>query len=252
MLLTILIPTIGRVEFLSHTLNTFINSIRVANLEKNTVEILVMDNFSKDGTAEMVQKLALEYDFIRYKKHEKFYPSAEESLFNGFTFANGEYVWSYGDDDFVSPNAVLKVVQTLQKHNPDFLLLNTMHVDVQDGIYIYNKAQNIFHDFGFLSITTCFSCLCFKKAMVSIPLFYETMTVSHIYSYSFALYITMYNKKGAFLSVEPLLHQRLNKSSVEEKRIQSFSIRQNNLPHHAWHIGLMNLIDYSKHVVSYV
>jgi hypothetical protein len=72
------------------------------------------------------------------------------------------------------------------------------------------------------------------------------MAVSHIYSYAFSLYIMMYNKKGVFLSVEPLLHQRLNKYSVECERIQSFNIKQNNLPQHAWHIGLMDLIEFTS------
>ena len=121
-LVSVIIPTYNRVNFLAHALKS------VFAQDYPNIEIIVVDDCSKDGTAEYLKALPNVKEILFYRH------LGQCSARNfGLDRAKGKYIQLLDDDDALIPGILLKHVNFLEAH-PQFslvygdLLLSNTHV----------------------------------------------------------------------------------------------------------------------------
>ncbi len=106
MIFSVIIPCYNCVK----TLEATVNSIRVCGL--SDYEILLIDDGSNDGTAELCDTLCVRYPELRCVHQENAGVSTARN--RGINEAQGEYLWFVDADDIVSPlnmESILKAIQ---------------------------------------------------------------------------------------------------------------------------------------------
>lgn len=231
MLLTILIPTRSRVEEVLQTVQAFARQVEESNLV-DQVEVLVVDNFSTDSTAEGIQALCRHHVCVRYEHHLASRDSAETSLFHAIQFAAGRWIWSFGDDDKPTPGSVLWLVSYLNREHPSFVLANCSirtpdsdtsisYFDQGETTQRYPKAIELFREYGLVSATTTISCLVFERKHFSLAKAIELAEVSQIYSHSAAMLVSFCDLPAAFVG-RILCEYRQNSISEETERLSVY------------------------------
>ena len=105
MIFSVIIPCYNCVK----TLEATVNSIRVCGL--SDYEILLIDDGSNDGTAELCDTLCVRYPELRCVHQENAGVSTARN--RGINEAQGEYLWFVDADDIVSPlnmESILKAI----------------------------------------------------------------------------------------------------------------------------------------------
>ena len=118
--------------------------------EQNPDAIYISDNCSTDQTTEVCRLLADKYPFVFYNRLSE-HVFAEENLKEVVSFAEGDYIWTFGDDDILLSGA-LDFARRLIDHGLDFY-----HV-AEIGRSTTNSARkgtllNLCCSFGFLEMT---------------------------------------------------------------------------------------------------
>lgn len=116
MILSILIPTYNRAEFLKKNIELLYHHIIKGNLE-NEIEILISNNYSSDNTHELVNNFIKSNRVIqiRYYLQEKNLGLERNALFV-LGVAKGDYVMFLGDDDFIEFEYLVLSLDHLKKH----------------------------------------------------------------------------------------------------------------------------------------
>ncbi len=126
-LLSICIPTYNRSKFLAQLLKSIEYQIVTEKLD-NLVEIIISDNNSTDTTPDIVtnyQKLNPNIHYFRNKCNI----GGPKNMMKVATYASGNYVWFFSDDDLQKKDAIHTVITTIQKHQPDVLWCNLLHFE---------------------------------------------------------------------------------------------------------------------------
>jgi len=125
MLLSILLPTYNRVEDITRNLLLLINYIEKLHI-KDSVEIIISDNFSPDNTVEKLNAIIEENNFniVIYKQSENI--GLEKNALFVLEKAVGKYVMYIGDDDFIDMNYLKDVVSEIQLENAPTVILNSI------------------------------------------------------------------------------------------------------------------------------
>lgn len=108
-LISIIIPTFNRKEYLNQTIEAFKNQV-IRNSEK--VELIICDNASEDGTQKLLEGYVQTqhfFDYRLYKDRVYVKQSFERSLSN----ASGKYIILWGDDDIPFPYMIDYLIQTI-------------------------------------------------------------------------------------------------------------------------------------------
>jgi len=172
-LLSIAIPTYNRINFLNSLLKTLLKQINKRNL---SIEIVISDNFSNDGTEGLILEFSKKYKFIKYYKNESNF-GPDINMYLAIKRSNGKFVWLLGDDDLVKENAVKKIYETI-KSNIDvslfFINRKIVNIDLSK-VFLekdINESEDIIFENGidlaykfYDKILTC-SCLVFNKKFV--------------------------------------------------------------------------------------
>ena len=278
--LTILIPTRNRDKYIGNCLKRIVRSITYYQKNGGTenIEIIVANNFSSDNTEEIVLSFAQNYEYIKYYKHKEFYKSAEESLFNAIEFCRGDYIWSFGDDDYMRILAISETIKIINTNKYDLIVHNiewlkktiyknirysyipiknnndsayfttdsTKSDEIDNKIkYVEYKASKMFLDLGFWHITTSFASICFKSNKFNKTCFEEAIKISTIYSYSISLFISFFKSKS-LLVCNPLVLMTANESSREYERISAIAIENNLMPRYSWTYGFIRLMKFAS------
>lgn len=107
------IPTWNR----SQKLNTCVESIAEQIIQSNiSASIFISDNCSDDETDLVISNLKKKYNFIESNRR-KTHGGAFENLSDVSQFANGDYVWWFGDDDKLLPGGLKLVCDQLDQGN---------------------------------------------------------------------------------------------------------------------------------------
>lgn len=110
MKISVVIPTRERASYLAYSIQTALN------IQDNDIEILVCDNASQDGTAEVAEQ----FDDARLVYINT---GRRLSMRENFNFAlkasSGEYVTFFGDDDGIVPMQFKFLRQIIERHKPD-------------------------------------------------------------------------------------------------------------------------------------
>lgn len=127
---TVIMPAFNAVEFIEKALI----SITQQNIQK-TLEILVVDDGSTDGTVAIVQGMARKYPSIRLIKNSRRKgPSGARN--EGLLAARGQYIAFLDADDEFLPNHLLRGVEFLDRNlNIDMVMFNF------DVVFYKNKIR---------------------------------------------------------------------------------------------------------------
>lgn len=148
-ILSVVIPTYSRMSFLETTAGCFIDQIN-ANGLRDTVEVIIANDASKDATSALVSRLDSEYEFVHGFNHPKnlgFSGNVEFLLKK----ARGKYILICGDDDLIKDGAVAYILKCIAEKDPNFILINTSNVISIDNANrnlktIQENRLNIFND----------------------------------------------------------------------------------------------------------
>ena len=114
-LLSIILPTRGRLETLKFTLNSLLK------LSNKNIEIIICDNNSDDGTE--LHVTSIKDGRIRYiKSDEKL--SMPQNFERGLLNAKGEYILTLGDDDLIIQNNLDLALSSIINSNSELIYWN--------------------------------------------------------------------------------------------------------------------------------
>jgi glycosyltransferase involved in cell wall biosynthesis len=112
-LLSICVPTHNRAHLLRITLQAALPQVKQCG---ELVELCVCDNASSDNTAEVVES-SREFGPVRYARNSTNLGFVGNIVRLATDLAQGEYIWLVGDDDVLVPDAVARVLNTLQANS---------------------------------------------------------------------------------------------------------------------------------------
>ena len=115
--LSICIPTYNRLKYLKGLLSGLL--MQIDSLPEGTVELIVSDNVSTDGTADYLKSIKRGY--FRFWTNEANI-GGDRNFLKCIQEAKGDYVWLVGDDDLVASDAVARVLKILDELIPRLLI----------------------------------------------------------------------------------------------------------------------------------
>lgn len=105
---------------------------RIKEIEYKSIEVIVVDNYSTDGTIE-----AIESEFPEVKLIKMFKNIGIEAYNIGFKNAKGKYIVILDDDSFPQKNSVTRMVQKFERDEK----LGVVAFDVRN-YYNYDEVKN--------------------------------------------------------------------------------------------------------------
>ncbi len=127
-LLSICIPTYNRAELLRPALLSLLPQVKELG---GVVELIVSDNCSTDNTKEVVE-WARRYGPVRYSKNEVNIGFMRNILKLTNEMAGGDFCWIVGDDDFVMPEAIHNIIETIKLHGDiDYIFAVESSIDTK-------------------------------------------------------------------------------------------------------------------------
>jgi glycosyltransferase involved in cell wall biosynthesis len=192
--------------------------------EQNPDAIYISDNCSNDQTAEICTILKNKYPCVTYTRLAE-HVLAEENFKNVVSIAEGDYIWTFGDDDILLPGA-LNFARTLLGHNLDFY-----HV-AEENRASTNSAKkdtllNLCCDYGFLEMTGFMTgnitrAEKIKKACASKN--WEIYTNS-AFSHSLALLEVLAHSEAAFIDIPMIRAAVENEETVRRWQLEKTTSR---------------------------
>jgi glycosyltransferase involved in cell wall biosynthesis len=125
MLLTIAIPTYNRCNKLDRLLTIIRDQIIQSSELVKQVEVLVSNNGSTDGTADVLEKFKAEGMQFRYHNQSENI-GFDRNVVYLYSEARGAYVWLSSDDDIFYDGSIAKMLSTLTEHSPTIFLTSFM------------------------------------------------------------------------------------------------------------------------------
>ena len=135
--LSICIPTYNRSECLKECLSSVLAS--VAGHERE-IEIVISDNASTDGTGDVIRAFQDTHPWIRSHRNEKNI-GGDRNIYAVATMGAGEYIWVFGDDDKMEPEAIERVLEQI-KSGYGFVICN---YSVWDKSFSFKKKNDGLH-----------------------------------------------------------------------------------------------------------
>jgi glycosyltransferase involved in cell wall biosynthesis len=127
-LLSVAIPCYNSAEYMSHAIETLLTG-------GNDVEIIIVDDGSKDDTAKIADEYAAKYPTIIKSIHQE-NGGHGEAVNTGLIHATGLYYKVVDSDDWVNEAALRRVLDTLRELVKDGQSLDLMVVN-----YVYEKPS---------------------------------------------------------------------------------------------------------------
>ena len=183
-IISICIPTFNREIYLKQCLNSILCQLNSNDLIK-TVEIIVVDNNSKDKTENLVNSFRVKYKNLLYFNSKKNIPLAK-GVINVGKYAKGKYIWFCSDDDIHYQGSIKIMINILKKHSPEVIycnldeysknMENILHrnsFEMQKDIYVHGRRDffNFLNGKFFYAIdwfTTYYSNLVLSKEIFNL------------------------------------------------------------------------------------
>lgn len=125
-LLSIIIPVYNLENYIENCLNSLINQV------KNNVEIIIINDGSKDRSEEICQSYSVKYSYIRYYKQKN--GGVSNARNNGVKQAKGKYILFVDGDDWLLPNSLPEIMTKLKANDFDLIC--------GDFIKVYEQLEN--------------------------------------------------------------------------------------------------------------
>lgn len=138
--LSVIIPAYNVSEYLEHCVNTLLNH---NNADK--MEILIVNDGSKDNTLEIANKLAEKYNIEKQsviKIIDKENGGHGSTINIGIEKAQGRYIRIVDGDDWVNSKNLEKLVNILEKENSDIVITNYSEDIAYNNQLIFKDIYN--------------------------------------------------------------------------------------------------------------
>ncbi len=154
-LLAICIPTYNRAEKLERNLSYLMKFVT-----KLKIPIYISNNASTDNTLDVLEKFQKLYSGIKVYTHcENIGP--DKNFEYVLKMSGCHYSWLLGDDDFILFNKFNLVMDELESHKPDFLVVNSRNQVKKKLPKLYTNCDELLSDLAWHM--TFISCLVFSK-----------------------------------------------------------------------------------------
>lgn len=149
---SVIIPCYNHKAFVAESINS------VLNQTYKNIELIVLDDGSKDGSAELLKELASKYSFQLVLKNNE---GVCATLNRGLKLATGDYITFIASDDFMPLNRITEQIEAL-KANPesDVVAGSVQVVDERSNIISTKQVRGA----GFINLDQMF-----KKNMIYAP-----------------------------------------------------------------------------------
>jgi glycosyltransferase involved in cell wall biosynthesis len=138
MRLSVIIPAYNAEKYLTRC----VESCEKQDMPHNEYEIIIVNDGSVDGTLNVANKLADDYDNIKIFSQENQGTAAARNV--GMSKANGDYLWFVDADDYVEINSLAKIYKgILDIDFPDvFIVKIRIESNGENIIKSYNEIDN--------------------------------------------------------------------------------------------------------------
>lgn len=129
--LSVIIPAYNAGQTIGRCLDSLLQSVQQA-----PVEIICVDDGSKDDTWDILQSYSKKYDYLRIFHKENGGVGSARNL--GLSQANGDYIAWVDSDDYVTRDWYETIYAGLEKYNPDCLVFDYFYTrdDVDEPQHI--------------------------------------------------------------------------------------------------------------------
>lgn len=140
--LSVAIPTYNRANFLSNLLNSIIPQAEKFN---GSVQVCISNNGSTDNTREVVMKFKEKYPgLIKYAENKENL-GGDKNVFKVIEMCDGDFVWTFGDDDSMVGNGLKTVVNFIKDNCGEDVGLIVLRVKLFQFDKLTGK-KIIYHD----------------------------------------------------------------------------------------------------------
>lgn len=116
--LSICIATYNRERYIGETLNSILRQMQP------TVELIVVDGASPDGTQALMMHYLSSHPEIRYYREQE-NSGIDRDYDKAVGYARGEYCWLMTDDDLLHPGAIANVLEAINDGDADLVVVNS-------------------------------------------------------------------------------------------------------------------------------
>lgn len=135
---SLLIPIYNGEKYLDRLFTSLLSQ----DIPQSEYEIVCVDDCSKDSSVEMVlryQKNNPNVRLIINEKNRRLATNVNTLIDN----AKGEYIWVIGQDDYIAPNCLGKLISRLERENLDVLVFNYRRVNEDESTQAECKVVTV-------------------------------------------------------------------------------------------------------------
>jgi glycosyltransferase involved in cell wall biosynthesis len=125
-LVSVVIAVRDRAKLLRQAVDSALNQIGV------DVEVVIVNDGSTDGTAEMADDLAAMHDNVQVLHQENAGPSAARNA--GVVVSTGHWLTFLDSDDLMMPGRLAAQIQELRRVGPNSMVMGEETIEIADGI----------------------------------------------------------------------------------------------------------------------
>lgn len=174
-LISFCIFTYNRIATLIELLNRLIP--QVESVGGGKYQIVVLDNASTDQTESVMTALAARFSFIKYRRNPENIGLIGNYL-AAVRAADASYVWPFGDDDNLEDGALARVLEFVERANPDLVYLSTREVVrgenrvmrrqivPRDSDVKFNNIEDMILDLGYGCALMLTSSFVYRKSVL--------------------------------------------------------------------------------------
>lgn len=135
MKISIVIPAYNVELYIGNCLDSIFNQ----QIETSILEVIVVNDGSKDGTEDVVKQYVVQHPNLNYVYQENQGQSVARNT--GLQKATGDLIWYVDSDDATTENSIQTIFSYFEKYpNADFLTFDRIHYDLSDGTKKYCKS----------------------------------------------------------------------------------------------------------------
>ena len=135
MKLSIVIPAYNVELYIRNCLDSIFNQ----QIESSLLEVIVVNDGSKDKTENIIKQYSAQYPNLLYIYQENQGQSVARNT--GLKRATGDLVWYVDSDDATTENSINTIFSYFEKYpNVDFLTFDRIHYNLSDGTKKYCKS----------------------------------------------------------------------------------------------------------------
>ncbi len=179
-LISVIMPVYQAKDWLEESVNS------VLRQTYKNYELILVDDGSTDGSADMCDKMAAVFPQIHvFHQKNKGVSSARN---NGLQHAVGEYIMFLDCDDSISENALEVLMHKMEHVNVDIIFFNfyrcnrsglkeAVAVDLQEGLYKHDEMKKVFMKFFDSNIANNIGTKLYKRKCLREKRFDETANI---------------------------------------------------------------------------